>query len=266
MTGHAVTSADFSTSSPAIAAALALQTTTPHASTAQPAINERSVAHDAIQVSQLLTSRICHDLVGPVGIAAASDDLRDVDGRLDDEALQLVSDSARVAANRLAFFRFAFGFGHGQATTATMGSLAPLAENALADHRIRIDWLASDDGRHMAERGIPAQAARLILCLTLLACEALPRGGRISVEPVDGYSGFTVLLRAEGRGARFPLPSLDAFRATRCDGLTPRTIVGFVAGQLSRELGARLDCSENGEGGVTLALHFAAASGEIIAT
>ncbi len=205
----------------------------------------------ALQLAQLLSSRICHDLIGPIGIAAATDDLRNADNRIDEEAVELVAESARTAAARLAFFRFAFGFGQGSTGVVSGAELASLASAALSNSRLRVQWRQGGEGADGSMGGMPMPLARLILCLALMAAETLPRGGTLSVDFASARDLFTVIFRATGHGARPLTPALETFRtAESCKDLTPRTVIGFYAGEIARELGARIEM--NAEPGASI--------------
>lgn len=194
--------------------------------------------NESLHLAQLLSSRICHDLIGPVGIAAATDDLRDAEDRIDEEALTLIADSARSAAHRLALFRFAFGFTKSEEGVTSSMFIISLVNRALKNSRLQFDWPSMDPDASMAETSIPSAAARLLVCLVLIATEALPRGGVISLRLSRSDGQLAVMVRATGRGARTPDAALEAYRAHSCAGITPRTVVGFYAGKLAAQMGA----------------------------
>ena len=75
---------------------------------------------------ELISSRICHDLVGPVGAVNAGAELMGEDGVSDDEALALMRKSGLEAARRLQLFRLAFGRAGSSADTAAMREAAML--------------------------------------------------------------------------------------------------------------------------------------------
>lgn len=193
---------------------------------------------ESLHLAQLLSSRICHDLIGPIGIAAATDDLRDADERIDEEALTLVADSARSAAHRLDLFRFAFGFTESQEGVTSSAFIISLVNRALKNNRLQFEWSSTDPDASMAEMAIPIAAARLLVCLVLVATEALPRGGVILLRLSRSDGQLAVMVQATGRGARTPDAALEAYRAPSCEGITPRTVVGFYAGKLAAQMGA----------------------------
>lgn len=167
-----------------------------------------------IAVTELLMSRLCHEIVGPVGAINNGVELIEEMGEdMTADAMQLIGGSAKQAAARLQYFRVAYGRTGRMETRAA--ELRTLASNALNGGRIRFAWpmgaIAPD---------IPDGAGGLILCMVDLATHALPRGGAVTVEV-----GKTISILAEGQGAALP-PDLTA--AMRADApvasLTARTV------------------------------------------
>jgi histidine phosphotransferase ChpT len=140
---------------------------------------------DPLQLAELLCARVCHDLSGPVGAAAAGAELfEDMAGAVDEETVSLVAEAAAGAASRLKFFR------------ATLGpaASAPQGTAALKDLMVNyLDTLASaaSPGIQLAWPAPPpvldGESARLLLNLVLLAKDALPRGGRITIMTDQGH-------------------------------------------------------------------------------
>lgn len=139
---------------------------------------------DSLQLAELLCARICHDLSGPVGAAAAGAELfEDMDQAPDAETLGLVAGAAAGAAQRLKFFRAALG--PAASTPQTSKSLRELIE-AYLDTQVS----AASPGLVLSWPEPPptldGPAARLMLNMVLLAKDALPRGGRIRVDLAQG--------------------------------------------------------------------------------
>lgn len=135
---------------------------------------------DPLQLAELLCARVCHDLSGPVGAAAAGAELfEDMAGAVDEETVGLVAEAATGAASRLKFFRAALG--PAAATPQASGAVRDLMNNYLdtlasaASPGIQLAWPAPPPT-------LDGESARLLLNLVLLAKDALPRGGRITVE------------------------------------------------------------------------------------
>lgn len=143
---------------------------------------------DSLQLAELLCARVCHDLSGPVGAAAAGAELfEDMADAADAETLGLVAASAAGAASRLKFFRAALGPAASapQAGTALRdliaGYLATLVSGASPG--LVLDWPAPPAALDGAD-------ARLLLNLVLLAKDALPRGGTLHIAIEGGVPGL----------------------------------------------------------------------------
>ena len=93
-----------------------------------------------LRVAQLLSSRLCHDLVGPIGAVNTGLELFQEGFDDDEKALGLVADSAGEASRRLTFFRGAFGFGAGDKGEATLNEARNLAVGLLASGKVALDW------------------------------------------------------------------------------------------------------------------------------
>lgn len=167
-----------------------------------------------MRILELLCSRLCHDLVGPIGAVNNGIELLDEsDPSMASEVLPLVTTSARQAWRRLDFFRVAFGFAGGRATWP-VADLRRYASGWLEGGKARLDWPEDPAG---TAGEIDGAAAKLLLNMVLLGAEALPRGGQVSVA-----------LRAGG-----PVPHLGVTATGPVAALHER-----VAAALERPFGA----------------------------
>lgn len=148
------------------------------------------MSDDALEFAGLLCSRLCHDLMSPVGAMTnglelfASED----DPAMREAALQLVADSARASIDRLKFFRLAFGWGAGAdepIDTAELKSV--IAALVAANRRLGFVWL-------IEQPAIPRSRARILLLLAMIAIDALVRGGQLDIAA----EGAEIVVRAEG--------------------------------------------------------------------
>ncbi len=211
-----------------------------------------------LKVAQLLASRLCHDLVGPLGAVNAGVELIGEEsgggggGGLNEpleEALALIGSSAGAAAARLSFFRFAFGSGGG-GPDAHMKGAKILTRNFLAGGRLILDWQFSD----AAAPEIPLAGVKLLLNMVLLGAEALPRGGRLTVTAAWLGAGYRLGVLAVGDGARLGSASLavlgpDLDQKT-LEFLDARTVVGHFAAVQAQALGAALEAEADEPGRV----------------
>ena len=149
---------------------------------------------NAIDLASLLCSRLCHDLLSPVGALNNGLELMadEQDPEMRERCLELLGESARASANKLKFFRLAFGaaggFGDMIDTREAQSALEGLFG---ADKRTELGWMVPDDE-------LPKGAVKLLLNLALIAGDALVRGGRLDVGAERSGEGLEMVIRAEG--------------------------------------------------------------------
>ena len=194
---------------------------------------------EALHLAELLCSRICHDLSGPVGAAAAGAELIAEAGG-DDDTLELVASSAAAASARLAYLRAAFGYGTQHQRAPALRSLiekyfSSLTHGALSP--LTLDW-------RISEAELPSDAARLLLNLVMTARDALPRGGSVRVEAEKTGDGWVINILAQGEGVRLAEEAHDVL----IDGAMasgPRgaqaLLLRILATRLGRSLKTRID-------------------------
>jgi histidine phosphotransferase ChpT len=213
-----------------------------------------------LKIAQLLSSRICHDLVGPIG--AVNSGLELISEVLDDDgaAMRLTTRSADEASLRLAFYRAAFG--HGSSTLAAAGwklaldEAGVLAEGLLKSSKVSLEWqeISSD-----VIGTVPPSAIKVILNLVLIASESLPRGGIVCLSFAVLEEGFGVGLTFSGEGAALREDLKCALKKNleiAGDVLSARNIHAYLAQCLAYDLGASIENSEGPKGEIQLAVLF----------
>ena len=194
---------------------------------------------NAIDLASLLCSRLCHDLMSPVGALNNGVELLadETDPDMQEKCLELLADSARATANKLKFFRLAFGAGGGFADEIDTREAEAALEGLFGDGKVELGWVVEDEK-------LPKGAIRLLLNLSLLAGDALVRGGRLDVGAERGPGGIEIAVRAEG-----PRVLLDpALRETLASGgkgtIEPRAAGAWLAHQLAADGGGSLRLSD----------------------
>lgn len=212
-----------------------------------------------LKIAQLLVSRLCHDLVGPVGAMNAGLELME-DGMGDDPAARaLLADSAGQASRRLAFFRIAFGSGAGVGGEATLAQVRELAGALLESGKAALDW--PEDAPAQPSGAVNPSVAKVMLNLILMATEALPRGGDVGVNFAALDDGLGVAVTAAGEKAslgddiRYAL-ELEPGPDGEAIGLTARNVHAFYAQSLALEMGSRIEFSEASGGEIQFAVLF----------
>lgn len=206
-----------------------------------------------MRVAELLASRLCHDLVGPIGaVNNGMELLEDEDLGMSDDAIQLSASSARQAANLLQFYRLAYGMAGGR-IGGDLGDLQNLAIGFLASGKTTLNWLA------VAPAGeAPEGLGKLLLNLIVLGDECLPRGGALDVVLSEGAAGLEVAVTANGTGARLreesqPVLADDVI----IDELTPRNVHGYFTRLLARRMGSDLIVDSPGADSLRLSVTLA---------
>ena len=181
-----------------------------------------------LRVAELLTARLCHDLIGPLSaIGNGVELLEDEEPDFVREAVLLVGNSARQANRRLQFYRFVYGFSGGGLTGPAPDRLAA---EFFVETSIECDYRAE-------ARALSLEQQQLACAMLAAAGEGLPRGGRLAV--FAGPVGPEVAAIGEGPG---PSPEIRAALTLSVSSaeLTSRTIGGYFAGLLADALGWRL--------------------------
>jgi len=189
-----------------------------------------------LRVLQLLCSRLCHELISPV--TAINNGVELLEGSDEDGAREikdLLVKSARQGADRLAFYRIAYGLGGDGAKAFTLHEIGALARGVVESGRVRLDW---PEG-HAGEARFGGAAVKLLLNLVVLAAEALPRGGTLAVR-IGAGEDIEITVEARGENARLS-PEIETALAAGVDvgALTPRSAHAYFTRVLAETARAR---------------------------
>ncbi|HEV2746600.1 MAG TPA: histidine phosphotransferase family protein [Allosphingosinicella sp.] len=197
------------------------------------------------EFASLLCSRLCHDLLSPVGalnngIELLADE-HDPDMRA--RCLDLLGESARASANKLKFFRLAFGAAGGFADEVDTREARVAIEGLFGgDGRIQLGWMVD-------QSTMSKSALKVLLNLVLIAGDALVRGGRLDVGSERHGQGLDIVIRAEG--TRIVLdPELKKVLAGEVseDAIAPRAAAAWLTHCLVAEGGGEVQVMDNEEG------------------
>ncbi len=213
-----------------------------------------------LSVAQLLCSRLCHDLVGPIGAVNTGLELIDEGLDADGKALELIAQSGREATRRLAFFRIAFGLGAGTGGAASLTEAQELAAGLLAEGKVDLDWPENADAG--PQGSVLSAVVKVVLNMVLMASESLPRGGTVGVRFADLPEGLGVAVTAEGKGAKLRDDIATAVAdGARAEEITARNVHAYFAQVLARDLGALIEPSAGQDGEIRLAVLFPSDAG-----
>lgn len=199
-----------------------------------------------LDLAALLCSRVCHDIISPVGAIANGLELMDdpdVDAEMKATALDMVRNSAKTATAKLKFCRIAFGASGSAGAQIDMGEAGEMAKAFVGEEKIRLDWQAPRENRPKAE-------VKLLLNMMMLAMAGIPRGGVVTVT-VDGRN-FSV--KAKGERAKVPQAMADVLTgAVAAETLDARMVQPYYAKLLATSAGLSLGMAMEGEDIVAIA-------------
>jgi len=191
---------------------------------------------NAVDLASLLCSRLCHDLMSPVGALNNGIELLadEQDPDMRDRCLELLADSARATANKLKFFRLAFGAAGGFGDQVATGEARQALEGLVgADGRTELGWMVADEK-------LSKGATKLLLNLALIAGDALVRGGRLDIGVEEGE----IAIRAEGPRIALDPAVKDALLDGSGEAVEPRTAGAWLARSLAEEAGGAIQVSQ----------------------
>ena len=188
-----------------------------------------------IDFSALLVSRVCHDLVGPLGAVVNGlevlEDERDAAMRAD--ALKIVTSSAAQALARLQFVRIAFGAAGSAGAELDLGEVGRLIAGLLGSGKVSLIWEAPN-------LNWPKDWAKLLMNASLIAADCLPRGGTLRIETNRETHGFRIV--ATGHCARIvdDVERMLRGEAAEEQSYDARAVQPYLTYRLAKKLNAGL--------------------------
>ena len=153
------------------------------------------IAIGALDLAALLCSRVCHDLISPVGAIVNGLEVLDEDKGEETKvfALDLIKKSAQQASAKLQFCRLAFGAAGSAGAQIDLGDAEKVARGLLGDDKTTIVW-------NLPRELLPKNRVKLLLNMLLIAVGTIPRGGTLTVGAAEDGKGFNIA--ASGLNAR----------------------------------------------------------------
>ena len=199
-----------------------------------------------LDLAALLCSRVCHDVISPVGAIANGLELIDdpeTDAEMRATALDMVRSSAKTATAKLKFCRIAFGASGSAGAQIDMSEAGEVARGFVGEEKVKLDWQAPRENR-------PKQEVKLLLNMLLLALEGIPRGGVVTVtaEARD----FKVTAKGERAKIKDVMATaLDG--SAELTGLDARLVQPYYARILADAAGLQLSMKMEGDDTVVVA-------------
>ncbi|WP_044006734.1 histidine phosphotransferase family protein [Jannaschia sp. CCS1] len=125
-------------------------------------------------LADLVASRLCHDLVNPLGAIGNGVELLEMTGKADGPEVDLIRDAVRAAEARIRLFRLAFG-GASSGQVTSLREAKTVVEGYFHQSRVAVVWMANSDRSR--------QETKMALLMLLCAETALPMGGTVRIGP-----------------------------------------------------------------------------------
>jgi len=203
---------------------------------------------DALELAALLSSRVCHDLISPVGAIVNGLEVLDDNPKPEDKefALDLIRKSAKTASARLQFCRLAFGAAGSAGAQIDLGDAQTMARGHFEDARTRIEW-------NLPRLLLPKNKVKLLLNMLIIAQQTIPRGGVLKVDPIgEGEpSGFRVT--ATGMNARLPQNIVEMLTAEQVGNIDAHGVQPYYTRLLAEAAGVKVTMALEGEAVVVAA-------------
>jgi histidine phosphotransferase ChpT len=186
----------------------------------------------ALDMAALLCSRVCHDIISPVGAIINGLEVLDEDNgeEMREFAFSLIRKSAGQASAKLQFARLAFGAAGSVGAEIDLADAEKVARGYMEGEKAEFAW-------ESPKVLMPKNLVKLLLNLVLLSATAIPRGGLVKVT-VEGSARPRFILRSSGPNARVP-PAFEKLVPGDIEGLSvdAQSVQAYYAGALARACG-----------------------------
>ncbi|MGN6470541.1 MAG: histidine phosphotransferase ChpT [Rhizobiaceae bacterium] len=194
----------------------------------------------APELAALLCSRVCHDIISPVGAINNGLELLD-EGGADEDAMNLIRISARNASARLQFARIAFGAAGSAGMQIDTGDAENVATAFMKNEKPEFTWSG-------ARAFLPKNKVKLLLNLILIANAAIPRGGRLSVTLENPETEPKFTLVASGPMVRVPPKFLEMHSGQKPEeAVDAHAVQPYYTLLLARETGMSIEIRASAE-------------------
>ncbi len=215
-----------------------------------------AISLDPLDLAALLCSRVCHDVISPVGAIVNGLEVleEEKDAEMRAIATDLIKKSARTASNKLQFCRLAFGSAGSAGAFIDTGDAEQVARNLLSDDRTKMEWNAP-------RALMPKNKVKLILNMCLIGAAAIPRGGLLKIDVIGEGDDASLSVSASGPNMRLASGIPLLLQGEPENGsVDAHGIQAFYTGLIARAAGLDVRAEATPEQVTVLAAPAAAAS------
>lgn len=188
-------------------------------------------------LAALMCSRLCHDMLSPVGALSNGLELLadEQDPEMRARCIELLEQSAKISTDKLKFFRLAFGaaggFGDAVAIEEVQEVIGALASDT---KRVELNWA-------IAEQSLPKPAAKVLLNLSQIALDTLVRGGTLDIGAERRDGNVEIVTRSTGPRIAFDQTIGQALQGDLDPAdISSRTAAAHMIALLAEEMGGGL--------------------------
>jgi histidine phosphotransferase ChpT len=205
-------------------------------------------APDALELAALLCSRVCHDLISPVGAIVNGLEVLDDNPKPEDRefALDLIRKSAKTASARLQFCRLAFGAAGSAGAQIDLGDAQNMARGHIEDGKSTIAW-------NLPRLLLPKNRVKLLLNMMVIAQHTIPRGGTLTVDPIGEGETMSFRVTASGLNARLPQNIADILSSGQISATDAHSVQPYYTRLLAQACGLSVSLAAEGEAVVVTA-------------
>jgi len=196
-------------------------------------------APDALDLAALLSSRVCHDLINPVGAIVNGLEVMDSSNKAEDKefALDLIRKSAVSTSARLQFCRIAYGAAGSAGTQIDLGDAQKVARGHLEDAKTKITW-------NLPHMLLPKNRVKLLLNMMVIAQQAIPRGGELVIDPLGEGETMGFRIRAVGQNAREPHGIAEQLNPESAASVTAHAVQPYYTALLAQACGFKVSMTK----------------------
>jgi histidine phosphotransferase ChpT len=197
----------------------------------------------ALELAALLCSRVCHDVISPVGAiingleVLADDD----DPEMRGHAMDLITKSAAQASAKLQFARLAFGAAGSAGAALDLNDAQAVAEGLMVSEKATLEW-------NVPSATMGKDYVKLLLNMLLIGIAAIPRGGVVSLSIEGDLTSPRMIVRSRGQAARVPEETAKFLPGRHPDSfLDARAVQPYYTGLVARLLNLDITARMEGE-------------------
>lgn len=207
-----------------------------------------TAALDALDLAALLCSRVCHDLISPVGAIVNGLEVLDDNPTPDDRdfALGLIRKSARTASAKLQFCRLAFGAAGSAGAQIDTGDAEAMSRGMFEDDKTKLVW-------NLPRVLLAKNRVKLLLNMLVIAQQSIPRGGTLTVSPVGEGEAMSFRIVSAGTNVRLPQHAVDLLSGNHPGGIDAHAVQPHYAKLLAEASGLKVTLALEGETAVIAA-------------